>query len=184
MGTALAQSVARSEVGAMAVLARALTYGSVFVAFALVWLPSRMLAWSGAARPGELGPAQWVGGALVLLGIVPMAWSFFAFVFRGKGTPAPFDPPRALVVSGPYRFVRNPMYLGAMTSLLGAAIHYASPALFAYLAAFVVWAHLFVVLYEEPGLRRTFGPAYKAYASEVRRWLPRRPGRDGRGHAA
>jgi len=165
-------------------LARALTYGSAFVALVLVWLPGRMLTWSGVSRPETVGPAQWAGGALVLLGIVPMAWSFFAFVFRGKGTPAPFDPPRALVVSGPYRFVRNPMYLGAMTSLLGAAIHYASPALFAYLAAFVVWAHLFVVLYEEPGLRRTFGPAYKAYASEVRRWLPRRPGRDGRGHAA
>ncbi|NJD20377.1 MAG: isoprenylcysteine carboxylmethyltransferase family protein [Gemmatimonadetes bacterium] len=156
------------------VLARALTYGAAGVACVLGWLPSRMLAWSGVARPSEVGPAQWAGGVLVLLGIVPMAWSFLSFVFRGRGTPAPFDPPRILVVSGPYRYVRNPMYLGAMTSLLGAAVHYASPALFAYLAAFAVWAHLFVVVYEEPRLRRTFGPAYKAYAAQVRRWLPRR----------
>jgi protein-S-isoprenylcysteine O-methyltransferase Ste14 len=161
----------------MLTLARALVWGSAFVALVLVYLPARMLAWSGVARPGGVGPLQWAGGALVLLGIVPMVWSFLTFVFRGKGTAAPFDPPRLLVVSGPYRWVRNPMYLGAMTSLLGAAVYYVSPALFAYLAAFGVWAHLFVVLYEEPRLRRTFGPAYKAYVAEVRRWLPGKPRR-------
>ncbi len=157
------------------ILVRALTWGSAFVALVLVWLPARMVAWSGVERPPSFGPLEWLGGALALLGIVPMAWSFLAFVFRGRGTPAPFDPPRRLVVSGPYRFVRNPMYLGATLSLLGAALFYSSPWLLAYVGAFTLWAHLFVVLYEEPRLRRTFGDEYAAYAARVRRWLPGRP---------
>ena len=159
----------------MLILVRAVVYGSVFVALVLVYLPGRMLAWSGVERPPAMGPSQWIGGALVLVGIVPMAWSFLSFVFRGRGTAAPFDPPRLLVVSGPYRYVRNPMYLGAMTSLLGAAVHYRSDGLLAYLAVFVLWAHLFVVGYEEPRLRRAFGDAYAAYSMSVRRWLPGRP---------
>jgi protein-S-isoprenylcysteine O-methyltransferase Ste14 len=153
----------------------------VFVAFVLVYLPARTLSWSGLVRPDARAPARWIGGAMVLAGIAPMAWSFLSFVFRGRGTPAPFDPPRLLVVDGPYRYVRNPMYLGAILSLLGAALYYASPWLAAYAAAFALWAHLFVRFYEEPRLRRAFGDDYAAYAARVRRWLPGRPGPDGPG---
>src|SRR5207253_11109575 len=77
--------------------------------------------------------------------------------------------------AGPYRFVRNPMYLGAGIAMAGAALFYQSAALFAYIGAFFVATHLFVVGYEEPTLRRTFGPGYVAYCETVGRWWPGRP---------
>ena len=95
-----------------------------------------------------------------------------AFAVIGKGTPAPFDPPRRLVIRGPYRFVRNPMYLGAAVALAGAALFYQSLALLAFVAVFLLLAHLFVVLYEEPTLRRSFGHQYHAYCEHVHRWWP------------
>lgn len=159
----------------MLILIRALVYGSAFVGFILVFLPGQVAEWTGAATPTAAGPVQWAGAALVLLGIVPMAWSFLAFVFKGRGTPAPFDPPRKLVVDGPYRFVRNPMYLGAILSLAGAAAYYRSLGLATYVVAFTLWAHLFVVYFEEPRLRKAFGDEYTAYCGRVRRWLPRIP---------
>ncbi len=164
----------------MLILVRALVWGSAFVAFVLVFLPSQVLDASRLSRHGSLGPVRIAGMLLAVAGVVPMAWSFLSFVFRGRGTPAPFDPPRLLVVEGPYRYVRNPMYLGAILSLLGAALFYGSPWLLAYTAAFALWAHLFVVRYEEPRLRRTFGDDYAAYTRRVDRWLPRRPTRGGR----
>src|SRR5438094_4771461 len=74
-----------------------------------------------------------------------------------KGTPAPFDPPRKLVIRGPYRFVRNPMYIGAGMTLAGAALFYESISIFIYAGLFFLITHLFVVLYEQPTLRRTLG---------------------------
>ncbi|MDR3772496.1 MAG: isoprenylcysteine carboxylmethyltransferase family protein, partial [Terracidiphilus sp.] len=109
-----------------------------------------------------------VGG----IGAVVALWCVSTFIWIGKGTPAPFDPPRRLVIRGPYRFVRNPMYMGAGTALAGAALFYRSPTLLAYVAIFLLVAHLFVLLYEEPTLRRTFGPEYEAYCHRVRRWWP------------
>ena len=99
------------------------------------------------------------------------------FAFIGKGTPAPFDPPRRLVVQGPYRIVRNPMYMGAGMALGGAALFYRSSALAAYVVLFLLVTHLFVVWYEEPTLRGLFGAEYDAYCRRVRRWGPRRWGR-------
>ncbi len=96
-----------------------------------------------------------------------------AFVFLGRGTPAPFDPPRRLVVRGPYRAVRNPMYLGAALAMTGAALYYHSIALFGYIAAFLFVTHLFVVSYQEPTLRRMFGDEYGAYCVRVGRWWPK-----------
>jgi protein-S-isoprenylcysteine O-methyltransferase Ste14 len=101
-------------------------------------------------------------------------WCILSFAFLGRGTPAPFDPPRRLVLRGPYRYVRNPMYLGAALALAGAALFYRSGALLAYTGAFLLVMHAFVVWYEEPTLRRTFGESYEAYRRQVRRWLPSR----------
>ena len=84
----------------------------------------------------------------------------------------PLDPPRTLVVRGPYAYVRNPMYLGAALALAGAAAYYEAGALWAYAAAFLLSTHAFVVLYEEPTLRRTFGAQYETYCLNVRRWWP------------
>lgn len=96
------------------------------------------------------------GGALAL-------WCILTFVFVGKGTPAPFDPPR---------YIRNPMYLGAGLALAGAALFRGSMALLGYTAVFLGLTHLFVVLYEEPALARLFGDEYRAYRTAVGRWLP------------
>jgi protein-S-isoprenylcysteine O-methyltransferase Ste14 len=152
---------------------RALTYASLFVGLVLVWVPARLLRWTGITRPSETG-ALFLSGAVVgTLGAALALACVLTFALVGRGTPAPFDPPRRLVVRGPYRLVRNPMYLGAGLALVGAALVYRSVALVAYAAALLVATHLFVVLYEEPTLRRTFGEDYEAYCRRVRRWLPR-----------
>jgi protein-S-isoprenylcysteine O-methyltransferase Ste14 len=163
------------------VLVRAVTYATLFVGLVLVLLPARVLSWSGIAAPAAFGPAQALGMAIAALGGSVAAWSILAFALLGRGTPAPFDPPRRLVVRGPYRFVRNPMYLGAAVAVLGAALAYGSPALATYAAVFLLAMHAFVVGYEEPTLRATFGDEYTRYCSEVRRWRPRLGGGARRG---
>ena len=105
-------------------------------------------------------------------GILALA-CVLTFAFVGKGTPAPFDPPRRLVRSGPSGYVRNPMYIGAELALAGAAIFYRSPALAGYALVFLAITHVFVLVYEEPTLDRLFGEEYRAYRMAVRRWLPR-----------
>src|SRR5215472_5031514 len=156
------------------VLVRAITYAALFIGFVLVYLPNRFLSWSGIVTPATTGAPQVAGMIMVTIGTVIALWCVFTFVFVGKGTPAPFDPPRKLVIRGPYRFVRNPMYIGAGMTLAGAALYYESPSLFIYTAVFFLITHLFVVLYEEPTLRRTFGDEYEAYCGRVRRWMPKR----------
>jgi len=106
------------------------------------------------------------GGALALACIM-------TFVTRGEGTPAPFDPPRKFVAVGPYKFVRNPMYIGGCIVLFGFGLYERSPAIPLFALPWLLFAHLFVILYEEPHLRATFGALYDAYCLSVRRWLPR-----------
>jgi protein-S-isoprenylcysteine O-methyltransferase Ste14 len=158
----------------MFVLVRAITYAALFIGFVLVYLPGRFLSWSGIVTPASTGTRQVAGMILVAIGTVIALWCVFTFVFIGKGTPAPFDPPRKLVVRGPYRFVRNPMYIGAGMTLAGAALYYESLSILFYTGLFFLITHLFVVLYEEPTLRRTFGDEYEAYCQRVRRWRPHR----------
>src|SRR4029077_1955009 len=163
----------------MFVLVRAITYATVFIGFVLVYLPGRFLSWSGIAEPTTTGPPQVAGMIMVTIGTVIALWCVLMFVFIGKGTPAPFDPPRKLVIRGPYRFVRNPMYIGAGMTLAGAALYYQSLSILIYTALFFLITHLFVVFYEEPTLRRTFGDEYEAYFQRVRRWIPRRMNVEG-----
>jgi protein-S-isoprenylcysteine O-methyltransferase Ste14 len=110
---------------------------------------------------------------VVVAGVVLCLWSTFGFALRGLGTPAPFDPPRRLVVVGPYRYVRNPMYIAALLVLLGQAALFGAPQLVPYAAVFALAAHAFVVGYEERTLARRFGADYAAYRAAVGRWLPR-----------
>lgn len=156
----------------MFVLIRTLTYASLFIGLVLIYLPARLLAWSGIARPDALGWPQIAGAVVCTLGGVIALACVSAFAFIGRGTPAPFDPPRRLVVRGPYRFVRNPMYIGAALALAGAALFFQSAALFVFVVGFVAVTHLFVVIYEEPTLRRSFGPEYLEYCRHVHRWRP------------
>jgi protein-S-isoprenylcysteine O-methyltransferase Ste14 len=145
----------------------------LFVGFVLVFLPAQVLRWAGVTRPAAAGVPAVAALVVGAAGAGLAAWCVLAFALVGKGTPAPFDPPRRLVVRGPYRLVRNPMYLGAAVALAAAALFYRSLALLGFTALFVLAAHLFVRWYEEPALRRTFGDEYDAYCRAVRRWCPR-----------
>jgi len=156
----------------MFVLIRTLTYATLFIGFVLVYLPARLLSWSGIVRPAAMGWPQIAGIAIICAGAAIALSCVAAFAWIGKGTPAPFDPPRKLVVRGPYRFVRNPMYLGAALAVAGAALFFQSTMLLLYVAIFLLITHLFVVLYEEPTLRRSFGPEYESYCQRVHRWRP------------
>ncbi len=159
----------------MFTLLRAVTYSVLFIGFLLVFLPGQLLQWAGITRPAQTGIPQLAGAALVVLGAGLALWCIATFVFKGHGTPAPFDPTRRLVVSGPYRFVRNPMYWGAIILLCGTGVRYASLALVCYSLLFWLATHLVVCGYEEPTLRRLFGSEYEAYCRGVRRWWPMRP---------
>ena len=158
----------------MFVLARAATYSVLFMGLLLVFLPDRILSTTGITQPAAIGVWQVAGILVGASGAALALTCILTFVFVGKGTPAPFDPPRALVVQGPYRLVRNPMYLGAGLALAGAALFYRSTPLLGYAAMFLVVTHGFVVLYEEPTLGQTFPRDYEAYCRRVGRWWPKR----------
>lgn len=128
-----------------------------------------------ADPPGAL---RWAGGVLIALGMATMGWCFARFALA-RGTPSPVDPPKELVVVGLYRWVRNPIYLGAFGILLGEVLLTGSRVLAGYAALFTAACHLFVVWYEEPALARQFGAAYERYGAAVQRWMPRRPGPGG-----
>jgi protein-S-isoprenylcysteine O-methyltransferase Ste14 len=126
----------------------------------------------GFARPAP-GAAAAAGIVILCLGALLYLRCAWDFATAGHGTPAPVDPPRDLVVTGLYRYARNPMYLGVLSLVLGEAALFGSVRLLGYAALLLVTFHLFVVLYEEPGLRYRFGDGYLHYCAGVRRWLPR-----------
>ena len=119
--------------------------------------------------------AQSLGVALASFGGLLALACVISFAVVGLGTPAPFDAPRRFVACGPYRWVRNPMYLGALLVILGAGLYLRSPSALLVAVVFVFLAHVFVLLYEEPALERAFGDDYRRYKASVNRWLPRRP---------
>jgi protein-S-isoprenylcysteine O-methyltransferase Ste14 len=156
----------------MFALVRGLTYATLFIGLVLVFVPTRLLSWSGIVQPRVIGLAQ-VGGMIIgAAGVVVAVWCVITFALDGRGTPAPFDAPRRLVIRDPYRFVRNPMYIGAGLALVGAALFYLTLQLLGYAVLFILVTHLFVIFYEEPTLQRTFGEEYAVYCRGVRRWLP------------
>src|ERR1700728_2908630 len=111
---------------------RAVAYATLFVGFLLIYLPERVLSWSGIVRPAGIHWAQIVGTIVGSLGALVALWCIITFAGAGRGTPAPFDPPRRLVIRGPYRYVRNPMFIGASFALAGAALFFTSLSLFAF----------------------------------------------------
>jgi protein-S-isoprenylcysteine O-methyltransferase Ste14 len=117
-----------------------------------------------------------LGAGFLAVGLSMLLECFARFAIEGIGTPAPVFPTERLVVRGLYRYVRNPMYLAVVSIVLGEALMLASPALVVYAAGLALGFHLFVVLYEEPTLRRTHGAAYAAFCARVPRWLPRSGG--------
>src|SRR5260370_10585281 len=122
----------------------------------------------------DLGTAHLMGFALLLPGIAIIIWCFIDFVRRGRGTPAPYDPPRKLVVVGLYTYVRNPQYVGVVLVAVSEAILSGRIFLFGYALFLAVAYHFFVRFYEEPTLQRKFVEEYVQYCAAVSRWLPHR----------
>jgi protein-S-isoprenylcysteine O-methyltransferase Ste14 len=156
----------------MSIFIRAITYAALFIGIFLIYVPARLLTWVGIARPAEIGVSQVIGIIVGTVGAMIALWCIYTFVWVGQGTPAPFEPPRRLVIRGPYRFVRNPMYIGAGLALAGASLFYKSLFLLGYAGVFLLICHLFVISYEEPTLRRTFGSDYELYCRKANRWRP------------
>ncbi len=126
-------------------------------------------------RPPLFGvtAARWLGIGLMAAGLPVLIESVARFAWQGLGTPAPVLPTRHLVVRGFYRWVRNPMYVAVVSIILGQGLWFGDTRLLGYAALVWVAFHLFVLGYEEPALRRTFGTEFAAYCGHVRRWLPR-----------
>jgi len=149
---------------------RSLLFLALFPGVVAGYVPYRILFESGRLHLPALSMtsisamALTVSGVLILLRCV---WDFFA---GGKGTLAPIDPPRHLVVRGLYRYTRNPMYNGVVIILIGEAWLFASSSVLRYAALVLVAFHLFVVLYEEPALEAQFRESYVAYRRSVPRW--------------
>jgi protein-S-isoprenylcysteine O-methyltransferase Ste14 len=139
------------------------------------WLPPVFLDRIRLALPAGWSITQTLALIPLVLGAVVYLRCLWEFAHRGRGIPAPIDHPKELVVSGLYRYVRNPMYVGVMLFLIGEAIFLRYMGMLVYAFAWLAIVHLNVLLYEEPNLRRKFGGSYDRYTAAVRRWLPGRP---------
>ena len=113
------------------------------------------------------------GGALILMGVAGLLDSFVRFAVQGLGTPAPVFPTRHLVITGLYRYVRNPIYVAVVSTILGQGLVLGNLTLLEYGGLVWLLFHLFVLVYEEPTLRASFGSEYKNFCAEVPRWIPR-----------
>jgi protein-S-isoprenylcysteine O-methyltransferase Ste14 len=137
------------------------------------YVPWRISGWRMQAPLLHFSPFRWIGVLLIAAGVPVLLDSFARFALKGLGTPAPVFPTRHLVVSGLYRYVRNPMYVAVVGVILGQGMLFGSVRVLEY--GFFVWLafHLFVLIYEEPTLRRSFGEEYKTFCAHVGRWIPR-----------
>lgn len=126
-------------------------------------------------QPSFLGlsPSRLAGAGLIALGVPALLDSFARFALEGLGTPAPIFPARHLVVTGLYRYARNPMYIGVVLLIAGQGLLLGNAQVLGYGALVWLAVHLFVIGYEEPTLRRTFGAEYERFCGNVPRWVPR-----------
>ena len=122
--------------------------------------------------PVQLSLNTLTGGLLLIIGCIIYLWCVWDFAFVGRGTPAPIDAPKNLVVRGLYRYTRNPMYVAVVGMIFGWAITFSALPILIYGISMATFFHLFIVFYEEPYLRRTFGSTYVEYCLQVSRWLP------------
>lgn len=137
------------------------------------WVPYALTGWEWRLPLLGVPSGRVLGVFLLAAGLAVVLESFARLAFEGRGTPAPIAPAATLVVSGLYRYVRNPMYLGVLAVVVGQALLLGSLALLAYAGVLWLLFHLFVLGYEERALRRQFGGSYETYQAHVRRWCPR-----------
>jgi protein-S-isoprenylcysteine O-methyltransferase Ste14 len=157
---------------------RSLFYTIIIPGTVTVLIPYLIVSGQGERIPQPWDLLQVVGLIAALLGSTILLRCIWEFMVTGRGTLAPIDPPTELVVRGLYRYVRNPMYLGALTLLLGEAALFESSAVLVYAVAWFAIVNLIVLFHEEPVLRRRFGDSYHRYVRSVNRWVPTRPERD------
>jgi len=126
-------------------------------------------------RPAFLGVdlIRIIGGILIIVGVPGLVDSFARFALEGLGTPAPVAPTQKLVVTGLFRYVRNPIYIAVVAVILGQGLLFGDSRLLWYGALLWLSFHVFVVVYEEPTLTETFGSEYESFRTNVPRWIPR-----------
>jgi protein-S-isoprenylcysteine O-methyltransferase Ste14 len=158
----------------VSLVVRNLLFTVVVPGLGAVWMPWRILTRHGATPK----PLSWFALAVIILGAVLYFLCLWFFAAIGRGTPGPWDAPHRFVAVGPYRWVRNPIYIAALLVVIGEAWLFLSLPLLKYAVAMAVCLHLFVIGYEEPTLHRKFGDTYLKYKHVVGRWAPRRRPRD------
>jgi protein-S-isoprenylcysteine O-methyltransferase Ste14 len=155
------------------ILLRSLIYVPLFIGF-FGWLALRVRVYDHKMNIA-LPPGATVAGVIFMIaGAILVLTCIAIFISRGKGTPAVFDPPTVFVATGPYAYVRNPMYIGGFVLLTGFGLFHRSPSILVLAGILIILFHLFVVFLEEPALKKLFGNSYAAYKKQVNRWLPKR----------
>ena len=136
-----------------------------------VYVPWLILTRDGASP----APAAWYATAIIAIGVALYVACVRVFAVVGRGTPGVWDAPRQVVAAGPYRWVRNPIYIGALLIVSGEAWLFLSVDLLVYAGVLAIAFHLLIIGYEEPRLRARFGEQYEAYRRAVSRWIPHPP---------
>jgi protein-S-isoprenylcysteine O-methyltransferase Ste14 len=152
----------------MNLLSRNVLFTIVVPGLGVAYVPWRILTRDGATPT----PIAWYAITFIVIGVALYLLCIWLFVSVGRGTPLPWDAPRRFVAVGPYRWVRNPIYVSALLVVVGEAWLFLSLPLLLYGAAMAIFFHLFVIGYEEPTLRRQFGESYERYCKAVNRWVP------------
>lgn len=155
----------------LSLVVRNLLFTLVVPGLGAVWMPWRILTRNGATPK----PVSWFAIGVIAVGTALYLVCLWVFAAVGRGTPGPWDAPRRFVAVGPYRWVRNPIYIAALLVVLGESCLFHSLPLLKYAVAMAVCFHLFVIGYEEPTLHRKFGDTYLEFKQVVARWFPRRP---------
>lgn len=136
-------------------------------------VPRWISRWRLAAPFFGVAAFRFAGAMLIAIGFAGVLECFARFALKGIGTPAPVFPAQRLVVSGMYRYVRNPMYIAVVAMIFGQALLFGNAGLLEYGALIWLLFHLFVLIYEEPVLRDTYGAEYEEFCGKVPRWIPR-----------
>jgi protein-S-isoprenylcysteine O-methyltransferase Ste14 len=136
------------------------------------YVPWRICRWHVEAPLLGISSLRLVGVLLIAAGLTVLLDSFARFALQGLGTPAPIFPTRHLVVSGLFRYVRNPMYIAVVSLILGQGLFFGSILVLEYGVAVFVGFYLFVLIYEEPTLLKSYGREYEEFCANVPRWIP------------
>lgn len=149
--------------------------GILYISLTYIIIPLFLIGINNYFKLGvyEIPQFQTAGIVLVVIGLLIVLYCAGIFLYIGKGTPVPVAPPKNLVITGLYKFVRNPMYIAYLIMILGGAMILGYFLLFFYPILFILCIHLFVVFIEEPSLKKRFGQDYEKYLYSVPRWLPK-----------